>query len=263
MQKKEERMDIAEVLARRRPQRIAKRAMDIILSAAALAVLWPLLLLIALAVVIDDPGPVFYRQVRIGRGGKPFRIFKFRSMVTAADKKGLAITVGRDNRITRVGAILRKTKLDELAQLLNVLCGQKSFVGPRPMSMADAAAVGEGAQERFSVRPGLVSSLEMYGGEALTYPDMFEEDAEYVAHRGFFHDIAFFMSAIANRIRGEKKRCGVCAEMGYVDWLYSEGEITQQDIEGYRREGEAKTKASRANAAARKEAESRDFKTFR
>ena len=132
MQKKEERMDIAEVLARRRPQRIAKRAMDIVLSAAALAVLWPLLLLIALAVVIDDPGPVFYRQVRIGRGGKPFRIFKFRSMVTDADKKGLAITVGRDRRITRVGAILRKTKLDELAQLLNVLAGQMSFVGPRP-----------------------------------------------------------------------------------------------------------------------------------
>ena len=101
MQKKEERMDIAEVLARRRPQLIAKRAMDIVLSAAALAVLWPLLLLIALAVVIDDPGPVFYRQVRIGRGGKPFRIFKFRTMVTDADKKGLAITVGQRRRAHR------------------------------------------------------------------------------------------------------------------------------------------------------------------
>ena len=122
--KKEERMDIAEVLARRRPQRIAKRAMDIVLSAAALAVLWPLLLLIALAVVIDDPGPVFYRQVRIGRGGKPFRIFKFRSMVTDADKKGLAITVG-----ATAGSPARRRDscarpLDELAQLLNVLPGR-------------------------------------------------------------------------------------------------------------------------------------------
>lgn len=88
MQKNEEPMDIAEVLARRKPQLIAKRAMDILLSACALAVLWPLLLLIALAVVIDDPGPVFYRQVRIGRDGKPFRIFKFRSMVTDAVKRG-------------------------------------------------------------------------------------------------------------------------------------------------------------------------------
>ena len=125
-------MEIAAVLARRRPQLAAKRAMDIVLSAAALCVLWPVLLLIALAIVVDDPGPVFYRQVRVGRGGKPFRIFKFRTMVVDADKKGLSITVGRDSRITRVGALLRKTKLDELAQLLNVLCGQMSFVGPRP-----------------------------------------------------------------------------------------------------------------------------------
>ena len=129
MQKNDRPMDIADVLARRKPQLIAKRAMDIVLSACALAVLWPLLLLIALAIWIDDPGPVFYRQVRVGRNGKTFRIFKFRSMVMDADKKGLAITVGRDSRITRVGAVLRKTKLDELAQLLNVILGQMSFVG--------------------------------------------------------------------------------------------------------------------------------------
>ena len=132
MQKNDRPMDIADVLARRKPQLIAKRATDIVLSACALAVLWPLLLLIALAIWIDDPGPVFYRQVRVGRNGKTFRIFKFRSMVMDADKKGLAITVGRDSRITRVGAVLRKTKLDELAQLLNVFLGQMSFVGPRP-----------------------------------------------------------------------------------------------------------------------------------
>ena len=125
-------MDIAAVLEKRRVQLALKRAMDIVISAGALLVLWPLLLGIALAIRLDDPGPVFYRQVRVGRGGKPFRIFKFRTMVTDADKKGLAITVGRDSRITRVGAFLRKTKLDELAQLLNVLCGQMSFVGPRP-----------------------------------------------------------------------------------------------------------------------------------
>ena len=125
-------LEIAALLARRRPQLIAKRVMDIAISAAALCVLWPVFLLIALAIVIDDPGPVFYRQVRVGRGGRPFRIFKFRTMVVDADKKGLSITVGRDSRITRVGAFLRKTKLDELAQLLNVLCGQMSFVGPRP-----------------------------------------------------------------------------------------------------------------------------------
>ena len=155
MQKNDRPMDIADVLARRKPQLIAKRAMDIVLSACALAVLWPLLLLIALAIWIDDPGPVFYRQVRVGRNGKTFRIFKFRSMVMDADKKGLAITVGRDSRITRVGAVLRKTKLDELAQLLNVLFGQMSFVGPRPEVPKYVELYTPYQRQVLLVRPGI------------------------------------------------------------------------------------------------------------
>lgn len=155
MQKNDRPMDIADVLARRKPQLIAKRAMDIVLSACALAVLWPLLLLIALAIWIDDPGPVFYRQVRVGRNGKTFRIFKFRSMVMDADKKGLAITVGRDSRITRVGAFLRKTKLDELAQLLNVLFGQMSFVGPRPEVPKYVELYTPYQRQVLLVRPGI------------------------------------------------------------------------------------------------------------
>ena len=148
-------MEIAAVLARRRPQLAAKRAMDIAVSAAALCVLWPVLLLIALAIVVDDPGPVFYRQVRVGRGGKPFRIFKFRTMVVDADKKGLSITVGRDSRITRVGAFLRKTKLDELAKLLNVLCGQMSFVGPRPEVPRYVELYTPYQRQVLLVRPGI------------------------------------------------------------------------------------------------------------
>ena len=155
MQKNDRPMDIADVLARRKPQLIAKRAMDIVLSACALAFLWPLLLLIALAIWIDDPGPVFYRQVRVGRNGKTFRIFKFRSMVMDADKKGLAITVGRDSRITRVGAVLRKTKLDELAQLLNVLFGQMSFVGPRPEVPKYVELYTPYQRQVLLVRPGI------------------------------------------------------------------------------------------------------------
>lgn len=155
MQKNDRPMDIADVLARRKPQLIAKRAMDIVLSACALAILWPLLLLIALAIWIDDPGPVFYRQVRVGRNGKTFRIFKFRSMVMDADKKGLAITVGRDSRITRVGAVLRKTKLDELAQLLNVLLGQMSFVGPRPEVPKYVELYTPYQRQVLLVRPGI------------------------------------------------------------------------------------------------------------
>lgn len=151
----EQRMDIADVLKRRRGRLALKRAMDIAISGAALCVLWPVLLLIALAIVIDDPGPVFYRQVRVGRGGKEFRIFKFRTMVVDADRKGLQITVGRDSRITRMGALLRKTKLDELAQLLNVFLGQMSFVGPRPEVPRYVAMYTPYQRQVLLVRPGI------------------------------------------------------------------------------------------------------------
>ena len=150
-----EPLEIEALLEKRRPQLAAKRAMDIVVSAAALCVLWPVLALIALAIVVDDPGPVFYRQVRVGRGGKEFRIFKFRSMITDAEKKGLQITVGRDSRITRVGALLRKTKLDELAQLINVFLGQMSFVGPRPEVPRYVRLYTPYQRQVLLVRPGI------------------------------------------------------------------------------------------------------------
>ena len=148
-------MDIAEVLEKRKLQLVLKRLMDIAVSGGALLVLWPLLLLIALAIKIDDPGPVFYRQVRVGRGGKTFRIFKFRTMVVDADKKGLAITVGRDSRITRMGMFLRKTKLDELAQLINVFTGEMSFVGPRPEVPKYVDMYTPYQRQVLLVRPGI------------------------------------------------------------------------------------------------------------
>jgi len=148
-------MDIEQVLAQRRLQLALKRLMDVTISGCALLVLWPVLLLIAAAIKIDDPGPVFYRQVRVGRNGKEFRIFKFRTMVVDADKKGLQITVGRDNRITRVGAFLRKTKLDELAQLLNVFTGEMSFVGPRPEVPKYVNMYTPYQRQVLLVRPGI------------------------------------------------------------------------------------------------------------
>lgn len=151
----EKKLDIAQVLEQRKPQLIAKRAMDIVISGAALVVLSPVLLLVALLIKIDDPGPVFYRQVRVGKDGKTFRIFKFRSMVVDADKKGLQITVGRDPRITRMGAFLRKTKLDELAQLINVFVGDMSFVGPRPEVPRYVELYTPYQRQVLLVRPGI------------------------------------------------------------------------------------------------------------
>ena len=148
-------LDIAAILEKRKLQLVLKRLMDIVISGGALLVIWPVLLVVALAIKIDDPGPVFYRQVRVGRGGKTFRIFKFRTMVVDADKKGLAITVGRDNRITRVGALLRKTKLDELAQLINVFVGEMSFVGPRPEVQKYVDMYTPYQRQVLLVRPGI------------------------------------------------------------------------------------------------------------
>ena len=218
MQKNDRPMDIADVLARRKPQLIAKRAMDIVLSACALAALWPLLLLIALAIWIDDPGPVFYRQVRVGRNGKTFRIFKFRSMVMDADKKGLAITVGRDSRITRVGAVLRKTKLDELAQLFNVLLGQMSFVGPRPEVPKYVELYTPYQRQVLLVRPGITdyasiayrNENDLLAGapnpEAMyieqIMPDKIELNMKYLREISPLADIRLILKTIVAVIKG-------------------------------------------------------------
>jgi len=109
-----------------------KRVVDVALSALALALLWPLGLVVAAAVRLGDGGPAFFRQERVGRGGRRFRMWKFRTMTVGSERSGRHLTVSGDARITRVGAVLRRTKLDELPQLLNVLRGEMSLVGPRP-----------------------------------------------------------------------------------------------------------------------------------
>lgn len=111
---------------------ISKRIFDLFASGFGLLVLSPVFLLIAASIKLDSPGPIFFRQERVGQFGKIFRIHKFRTMVTNAEKKGLQITVGADARVTRTGAILRKYKLDELAQLIDVFIGDMSLVGHRP-----------------------------------------------------------------------------------------------------------------------------------
>lgn len=112
--------------------KIGKRLFDLVCTIPGLIILAPALLMIALLIWLDDRGPIFYRQERIGKGGRPFRIWKFRSMIINADKKGKLITVGGDPRISRIGFWLRKLKLDEFPQLFNVITGEMSLVGPRP-----------------------------------------------------------------------------------------------------------------------------------
>ena len=121
-----------DILSRRRGSLLLKRCFDVAVSAVMLVLLSPVFLLLAAAIKLDSPGPVFYRQVRVTRYGKTFRIFKFRSMVTDADKRGTLVTVSGDSRITRVGHFIRSCRLDELCQLIDVLRGTMTFVGTRP-----------------------------------------------------------------------------------------------------------------------------------
>lgn len=132
-----------------------KRAFDVVTASLSLLLLSPLFLAAAVAIMAGSPGPAFYRGVRVGRGGRPFRIFKFRTMVVDADRIGGASTADDDARITRVGAFLRRHKLDELPQLLNVVLGDMSLVGPRPQVPADVARYTPEEKLLLSMRPGI------------------------------------------------------------------------------------------------------------
>jgi lipopolysaccharide/colanic/teichoic acid biosynthesis glycosyltransferase len=135
---------------------VSKRLLDLLLSSLGLAVLALPLALVALAIRLDSPGPVFYRQVRVGLGGRTFRIHKFRTMAHDPGDSGPQLTVGLDARITRVGAFLRRTKLDELAQLFDVLDGTMSLVGPRPEVPRYVVLYPADLREKvLSVRPGI------------------------------------------------------------------------------------------------------------
>ena len=121
-----------DLLAKRKGSLALKRCFDVVVSAIMLLVLAPVFLVLAIAIKLDSPGPVFYRQVRVTQYGEQFRIFKFRSMVQGADKRGSLVTVSGDSRITRVGRFIRKFRLDELCQLIDVFRGTMTFVGTRP-----------------------------------------------------------------------------------------------------------------------------------
>lgn len=134
---------------------VLKRTMDVILSLTGLVIISPLLFIISMCIKLDSRGPVFFKQTRVGRYEEPFQIFKFRTMIVDAEKKGKQITVGKDSRITRTGQFLRKYKLDELPQLINVLIGDMSLVGPRPEVPKYTAYYTNEQKRIFEIRPGI------------------------------------------------------------------------------------------------------------
>jgi lipopolysaccharide/colanic/teichoic acid biosynthesis glycosyltransferase len=190
-----------------------QRALDCIGAAVGLLVLAPLMVAIGCAVTLNDGGPVFYRARRVGKGGRLFRLYKFRSMVVDADKTGCSITVAEDNRITPIGRFLRRHKLDELPQLINVLLGDMSLVGPRPEDPRYVASYSAKDREVLDVRPGITSpaSLQFRNEETLLtgedwellytqriLPRKLAMELDYLPRRSTWEDI----KVIVNTIRG-------------------------------------------------------------
>jgi lipopolysaccharide/colanic/teichoic acid biosynthesis glycosyltransferase len=159
-----------------------KRTIDLVAAATGLVLLAPLLLVIGLLVKLDSPGPVLFRQERVGRDGRIFRIRKFRTMVADAPRLGGAITVGRDPRVTRIGHWLRRYKLDELPQLIDVLVGDMSLVGPRPEVPRYVAAYPPEARAKvLSVRPGLTDDAALaFIDESAMLAGATDPEREYV-----------------------------------------------------------------------------------
>jgi lipopolysaccharide/colanic/teichoic acid biosynthesis glycosyltransferase len=159
-----------------------KRAFDLVTASVGLLLLWPLLALVAVAVKLGSSGPILFKQERIGRGFRPFMIYKFRSMVPDAPQRGGPITFGDDSRITRVGRFLRKTKIDELPQLLNVLRGDMSFVGPRPEVRKYVELFRDDYQEILRVRPGITDLASLrYCDEAAILGQAENPEQEYAS----------------------------------------------------------------------------------
>lgn len=191
-----------------------KRAGDACFAGVALVALLPLLGIIALAIWAEDRGPILFRQIRIGDGGKPFCFFKFRSMVRDAEvlkerllahneAEGPIFKMRRDPRVTQVGRWLRKYSLDELPQLLNVVRGEMSLVGPRPHLPEEVASYTERQRRRLSVRPGLVCLREVYGRSHVSFDRWVEMDLLYIKHRSILTDLHILLRAVPVVLKGD------------------------------------------------------------
>ena len=173
------------------------RALDLLLASLLLLLASPLLALAALLVRIESPGPVFYRQRRVGRDGRPFELFKLRTMVRGAEAMGAGIyVVEGDPRITRVGRILRRLSLDELPNLVNVVRGEMALVGPRPTVQEQVDRYTERQRRRLAVKPGITGWAQVNGRTSLRWPERIELDVWYVEHRSLRLDLRILAKTI-------------------------------------------------------------------
>lgn len=194
-----------------------KRTFDIVASGLGLIILSPLFVVISIWIVLDSPGGIFYRQIRVGKKGKDFYLFKFRSMHVGADRKGLITVGGRDPRVTHSGYYIRKYKLDELPQLINVLIGDMSLVGPRPEVRKYVNLYTPEQISVLNVRPGITDMASIrYRNEnellakakdpetfyiQTIMPDKLKINLEYVRHSSFLNDLNIILKTITAVLR--------------------------------------------------------------
>lgn len=187
--------------------RFFKRMLDIIASVIGLIVLSPVFLIVSLAIKAEDRGPIFYSQVRLGKGQRPFKMYKFRSMIVDADKKlekllkqneveGAMFKMKEDPRITRVGRFTRKHSLDELPQLLNVLAGDMSLVGPRPPLEREVADYSEHDKQRLIVKPGCTGLWQVTARNDVDFSGMVDLDLQYIEKNGLMFDMIILLKTI-------------------------------------------------------------------
>ena len=193
---------------------LLKRVLDTAVSALALIVLLPLFILTAIAIWVENPGPVFYTQIRVGLNGKHFRFYKFRSMVMNADniKKelvasnessaGVIFKMKQDPRITKVGKIIRKFSIDELPQLINVLKGDMSLVGPRPPLPSEVAEYTLEERKRLHIIPGITCLWQVSGRSDIPFTDQVRLDMQYIQSASFINDIILLLKTIPAVLTG-------------------------------------------------------------
>lgn len=186
---------------------IIKRILDFVLSLVALVILSPLFLIIAILIKIDSNGPVFFKQERLGKNGKVFLIYKFRTMVDNAENIGTGLfTNEKDPRITKIGSFLRKTSLDELPQLINILKGEMSIIGPRPPVPYHPHKYHEYSQEqklRFTVLPGITGYAQVNGRNEIEWDERIEYDIYYAKNWSLKLDFQIFFLTIKTVFKRE------------------------------------------------------------
>ncbi|AUS10180.1 UDP-phosphate N-acetylgalactosaminyl-1-phosphate transferase [Laceyella sacchari] len=186
-----------------------KRGFEIVFSIGLLLFTLPVLILTAIAIKLESPGPIFYKQERVGLNGKTFNIFKLRSMRTDAEKNGPQWAAKNDPRVTRVGQFIRKTRIDELPQLINILRGDMSLIGPRPerpMFTEQFDKEIPGFKKRLMVKPGLTGWAQVNGGYEATPAEKLELDLEYIRNQSFKMDFQILLKTVWIVISGNGAR---------------------------------------------------------